>query len=411
MDSSHSRNRFLNNCIHKDRNIRRIIPIFVVEKIVKPPAMLRIIAAFDSFKGSLTSREAGEAFRRGFIAECPDAEVEVLAIADGGEGMAEAICEGVGGVMVSKVVSDPLGRKVEARYALVNEGDTAVIAMSAASGLTLLSPEERNPLVASTYGTGELIADALERGCSKIIMGLGGSATNDCGVGMLRALGYRFYDVTGEELHDTISILERVESISTVNRHPLLMGVRFTAAVDVDNPLYGPMGAAHIFAPQKGASPNMVKRLDKALRHYAEVIDTESAEVAGTGAAGGMGYALYTMLGARMSPGIEIVLSLLDFERRVEGATLVVTGEGSIDAQTLHGKAPAGVLAAAQRKNVPVVALGGRVVGFDELQSGGFHEVYAITPDGQPTEVAMQRDTAIENMERAARSIARKFKM
>ena len=373
--------------------------------------MLRIIAAFDSFKGSLTSREAGEAFRRGFIAECPDAEVEVLAIADGGEGMAEAICEGVGGEMVSALVSDPLGRKIEARYALINDGDTAVIAMSAASGLTLLSPEERNPLVASTYGTGELVVDALERGCSKIIIGLGGSATNDCGVGMLRALGYRFYDSAGEELCDTISILECVESISTVNRHPLLMGVRFTAAVDVDNPLYGPMGAAHIFAPQKGASPNMVKRLDKALRHYAEVIDTESAEVAGTGAAGGMGYALYTMLGARMRPGIEIVLSLLDFESRVEGATLVVTGEGSIDAQTLHGKAPAGVLAAAQRKNVPVVALGGRVEAVAELLAGGFHDVKTITPIGQPTEVAMQRDTAIENMERAASSIARKFKM
>ncbi|MBQ2239442.1 MAG: glycerate kinase [Alistipes sp.] len=368
--------------------------------------MLRIIAAFDSFKGSLTSREAGEAFRRGFMAERPDAEVEVLAIADGGEGMAEAISEGVGGVMVSKQVSDPLGRRVEAHYALINEGDTAVIAMSSASGLTLLSPDERNPLIASTYGTGELIVDALERGCSKIIMGLGGSATNDCGVGMLRALGYRFYDSTGEELTETISILERVESISTAQRNPLLMGVRFTAAVDVDNPLYGPMGAAHIFAPQKGASPEVVERLDRALRHYAEVVDKESAEVAGTGAAGGMGYALHTMLGACMCPGIEIVLTLLDFERRAEGAALVVTGEGSIDAQTLHGKAPAGVLRAAQRLSIPVVALGGRVEGIEELLAGGFSEVHAITPFGQLTEVAMQRATAIENMERTARAIA-----
>ena len=371
--------------------------------------MLRIIAAFDSFKGSLTSREAGEAFRRGFMAERPDAEVEVLAIADGGEGMAEAICEGVGGVMVSKVVSDPLGRKIEARYALINEGDTAVIAMSAASGLTLLSPDERNPLIASTYGAGELIVDALERGCSKIIMGLGGSATNDCGTGMLRALGYRFYDSTGEELTDTISILERVESISTAERNPLLMGVRFTAAVDVDNPLYGPTGAAHIFAPQKGASSEEVERLDKALRHYAEVVDKESAEVAGTGAAGGMGYALYTMLGARMRPGIEIVLSLLDFERRAEDAVLVVTGEGSIDAQTLHGKAPAGVLRAAQRMNIPVVALGGRVECESALLAGGFHAVRAITPHDQPTDVAMQRETAIANMERAACELARQI--
>ena len=371
--------------------------------------MTRIIAAFDSFKGSLSSREAGEAFRRGFMAERPDAEVEVLSIADGGEGMAEAISEGVGGEMVSVVVSDPLGRKIEARYALINGGATAVIAMSSASGLTLLKPEERNPLIASTFGTGELIVDALERGCREIIMGLGGSATNDCGVGMLRALGYRFYDAAGEELCDTISILERVESISTTERHPLLMGVKFTAAVDVDNPLYGAQGAAHIFAPQKGASPEMVERLDRALCHYAEVVDADAAEVAGAGAAGGMGYALHTMLGARMRPGIEIVLALLDFERRAQGVSLVVTGEGSIDAQTLHGKAPAGVLAAAQRLGIPVVALGGRVECESALLAGGFHAVRAITPHDQPTDVAMQRETAIANMESAARELARQI--
>ena len=368
--------------------------------------MTRIIAAFDSFKGSLTSREAGEAFRRGFTSECPDAEVEVLAIADGGEGMAEAICEGVGGEMVSALVSDPLGRKIEARYTLVNDGDTAVIAMSAASGITLLKTEERNPLIASTYGTGELILDALERGCSKIIMGLGGSATNDCGVGMLRALGYRFYDSAGEELTDTISILERAESISTAERHPLLIGTKFTAAVDVNNPLYGPMGAAHIFALQKGATPEVVERLDKALRHYAEVVDADSAEVAGTGAAGGMGYTLYTMLGAHMRPGIEIVLSLLDFEQRAKSADLIVTGEGSIDAQTLHGKAPAGVLAAAQHLGIPTIALGGRVECIEELLAGGFHAVHAITPHSQPLSEAMQCDVATQNMERAARQIA-----
>ena len=381
----------------------------MVEKILCYATMIRIIAAFDSFKGSLTSREAGEAFRRGFMAERPDAEVEVLAIADGGEGMAEAISEGMGGEMVSVVVSDPLGRKIEARYALINEGATAVIAMSSASGLTLLKPEERNPLIASTFGTGELIVDALERGCREIIMGLGGSATNDCGVGMLRAIGYRFYDAAGEELCDTISILERVESISTTERHPLLMGVKFTAAVDVDNPLYGPQGAAHIFAPQKGASPEMVKRLDRALCHFAEVVDADAAEVAGAGAAGGMGYALHTMLGARMRPGIEIVLALLDFERRAQGASLVVTGEGSIDAQTLHGKAPAGVLAAAQRLGIPVVALGGRVECEGALLAGGFHAVRAITPHDQPTDVAMQRETAIANMESAARELARQI--
>lgn len=368
--------------------------------------MQRIIAAFDSFKGSLTSREAGEAFRRGFMEVNPDSEVIVLPIADGGEGMAEAIYEGVGGEVVSAVVSDPLGREIEASYVLIDDGNTAVIAMSSASGLTLLSPEERNPLVASTYGTGELIIDALKRGCRKIIMGLGGSATNDGGVGMLRALGYRFYDSAGEELCDTISILERVDSISTAERHPLLMGVRFTAAVDVDNTLCGDKGAAHIFAPQKGATPAMVERLDRALRHYADVIDENGAEVAGAGAAGGMGYALYVMLGARMCPGIEIVLSLLNFDGIAKGCSLVVTGEGSIDAQTLHGKAPAGVLAAAQRLDIPVVALGGRVEGVNALLAGGFSDVRAITPRGQTLAEAMQRSVAMQNMERAARKLA-----
>ena len=368
--------------------------------------MLRIIAAFDSFKGSLTSREAGEAFRSGFIEVHPDAEVVILPIADGGEGMAEAICEGMGGEMVSAIVSDPLCRKIEARYAVVNDGYTAVIAMSAASGLTLLTPQERNPLIASTYGTGELILDAARRGCREIVVGLGGSATNDGGAGMLRALGYRFYDSAGEELCDTISILEHLHSISTAELTTLLDGVSLTVAVDVDNPLFGEHGAAEVFARQKGANEEMVVRLDCALRHYADVIDGASAEVAGTGAAGGMGYAFRAVLGAELRSGIDIVLSLVKFDDIVQGAHMVVTGEGSIDAQTLHGKAPAGVLRAARRHNIPVVALGGRVEGVDALLAGGFREVRAITPAGQPLVEAMQRDVAMENMYNTACALA-----
>ena len=368
--------------------------------------MLRIIAAFDSFKGSLTSREAGEAFRSGFIEVHPDAEVVILPIADGGEGMAEAICEGMGGEMVSAIVSDPLCRKIEARYAVVNDGYTAVIAMSAASGLTLLTPQERNPLIASTYGTGELILDAARRGCREIVVGLGGSATNDGGAGMLRALGYRFYDSAGEELCDTISILEHLHSISTAELTTLLDGVSLTVAVDVDNPLFGEHGAAEVFARQKGANEEMVVRLDCALRHYADVIDGASAEVAGTGAAGGMGYAFRAVLGAELRSGIDIVLSFVKFDDIVQGAHMVVTGEGSIDAQTLHGKAPAGVLRAARRHNIPVVALGGRVEGVDALLAGGFREVRAITPAGQPLAEAMQRDVAMENMYNTACALA-----
>ena len=368
--------------------------------------MTRIIAAFDSFKGSLTSREAGEAFRCGFLEGHPDAEVVILPIADGGEGMAEAISEGVGGEMVTAVVSDPLSRKIEARYAIVNDGYTAVIAMSAASGLTLLKPEERNPLITSTYGTGELLLDAARRGCKEIVVGLGGSATNDGGSGMLSALGYRFYDSAGVELCDTISILERVHALSAEQRNPLLDGVRLIVAVDVDNPLCGKYGAAEVFARQKGADDAMVARLDSALRHYAEVVDADAADVAGAGAAGGMGYAFRAVLGAELRPGIEIVLSLVRFEDIARGADMVVTGEGSIDEQTLHGKAPAGVLRAAQNLGIPVVALGGRVEGVEALLAGGFSDVRAIAPTSMPLAEAMQRDVAMLNMRCAARRVA-----
>ena len=248
--------------------------------------------------------------------------------------------------------------------------------------------------------------DAARRGCREIVVGLGGSATNDGGAGMLRALGYRFYDSAGEELCDTISILEHLHSISTAELTTLLDGVSLTVAVDVDNPLCGEHGAAEVFARQKGANEERVVRLDCALRHYADVIDGASAEVAGTGAAGGMGYAFRAVLGAELRSGIDIVLSLVKFDDIVQGAHMVVTGEGSIDAQTLHGKAPAGVLRAARRHNIPVVALGGRVENIDALLEGGFSDVRAITPASQPLTEAMQRDVAMENMYNTACALA-----
>lgn len=223
---------------------------------------------------------------------------------------------------------------------------------------------------------------------------------------MLRALGYRFYDVDGEELGDTISILERVHALSADERNPLLDGVRLIVAVDVDNPLCGKSGAAEVFARQKGADDAMVARLDSALRHYAEVVDADAADVAGAGAAGGMGYAFRAVLGAELRPGIDIVLSLVRFDDVAHGADMVITGEGSIDAQTLHGKAPAGVLRAAQSLGIPVVALGGRVEGVEALLAGGFSDVRAIAPASMPLAKAMQRDVAMLNMRRAARRVA-----
>lgn len=364
--------------------------------------MARIIAAFDSFKGSLTSREAGEAFRRGVLRVMPEADVRVLSIADGGEGMAEAVYDSIGGEIVTTTVSDPIGRAIEASYLIAANGTTAVVAMSAASGLTLLSPEELNPLITSTYGTGELILDAARRGCKHIIVGLGGSATNDGGSGMLHALGYRFYDTNNQELTSTIDILEHVAHISTKGRSYLLNGIHLTAAVDVDNPLYGECGAAHVFAHQKGADSSMIVRLDTALRHYAEVVDMDGAMVAGAGAAGGLGYALHSLLGAEIRSGIDVVLTLLDFDNVARDADIIVTGEGALDSQSLHGKAPMGVLRHAQQLGIPVIAIGGKVSNSEELTKAGFSRVYAITPEGQPLEEAMQCEVATKNIERLA---------
>lgn len=368
--------------------------------------MRRIVAAFDSFKGSLTSLEAGEAFGRGVRDVMPDAEVRVLAIADGGEGMAEAVAASVGGEWLSAMVSDPLGRRREAGYVVVNNGCTAVVAMSAASGLTRLEESERDPLRATTYGTGELILDAIRRGCREVVVGLGGSATNDGGAGMLRALGYRFYDARGEELTASIDILERVAVMSTAGRSPLLDGVRITAAVDVDSPLYGPLGAAHLFARQKGADDALVERLDRALRHFAEVVDACGADVAGAGAAGGVGYALRSVLGAELRSGIDIVLGLVGFDTVACDAMLVATGEGSLDSQTLRGKAPYGVLRASRRMGVRCIAVGGRVSDEEQLLDGGFAAIYEATPRTMPLSEAMRKSTSIENLRAVGRRVA-----
>lgn len=368
--------------------------------------MRRIVAAFDSFKGSLTSLEAGEAFRCGIVDVCPDADVKVLAIADGGEGMAEAVKECVGGEWVVANVHDPLGRSIEARYVVINDGHTAVMAMSAASGLTLLAADELNPLYASTYGTGELILDAIGRGCSEVIVGLGGSATNDGGAGMLRALGYRFYDDCGRELTATIGILERVSRVSAEERSDLLNGVRLRVAADVDSPLYGPMGASHVFARQKGADDNVIERMDRAMQHYANVVDKEKASWAGAGAAGGMGYAFMSLLGAEMRSGIDVILSLVDFDAVASEAQLIATGEGSVDYQTLRGKAPHGVLTASMRLGIPCVVVGGRVSDETELISGGFSAVYEVTPRTMPLSVAMQKSVAMSNVRAVGRRVA-----
>lgn len=375
---------------------------------------MKIVAASDSFKGSLTSAEVADSIERGVYDADPFAEVVKVAVGDGGEGTMDALLETMGGRKIRLYVQDPLGRSHEAEYAVLNDGLTAVVEMSSASGLTLLSPEERNPMRTSTYGTGQMIADALDRGCRRFLIGIGGSATNDGGMGMLCALGYRFLDAEDNELLGTGASLADVFSIDDSG---VLHGVHdseFIVACDVDSPLYGPKGAAYVFAPQKGADPEMVRSLDEGLRHYAEVVSSSAATVPGAGAAGGLGYAFVTFLGARLRRGADMVLDALCFDKIIEGADLVITGEGRLDSQTLAGKTPYAVLQRACKQGIPVIAVAGSVASDDEAicylsgnQSDecGFRGIYQVTPSGMPLSDAMLPSIAAANIRRTVSSV------
>lgn len=375
---------------------------------------MKIVAASDSFKGSLTSAEVADSIEKGVYDADPFAEVVKVAVGDGGEGTMDALIETMGGRRVSVEVSDPLRRPCKAEYAVLDDGLTAVVEMSSASGLTLLSPEERNPMRTSTYGTGQMIADALDRGCRRFLIGIGGSATNDGGMGMLCALGYRFLDAEDNELPGTGASLADVFSIDDSG---VLHGVHdseFIVACDVDSPLYGPKGAAYVFAPQKGADPEMVRSLDEGLRHYAEVVSSSAATVPGAGAAGGLGYAFVTFLGARLRRGADMVLDALCFDKIIEGADLVITGEGRLDSQTLAGKTPYAVLQRACKQGIPVIAVAGSVASDDEAicylsgnQSDecGFRGIYQVTPSGMPLSDAMLPSIAAANIRRTVSSV------
>ena len=372
--------------------------------------MKRITIAVDSFKGSLSSREVADAFEAGFRTRIPDCEVRKVSIADGGEGTVDALVETLNGDYVEARVADPLGRPIVARYGVIDGGTTAVMEMSAASGLPLIAPEERNPLLTSTYGTGEMIVHAMERGCRKFLVGIGGSATNDGGTGMLRALGFRFLDAEGRELVGGGEILERIAEIDSSNARKELSECEFVVACDVTNPLYGPEGAAYVFAPQKGADAAMVKRLDQGLRTYARAIERYNGvqvdQIAGAGAAGGLGGGFKALLGARLERGIDMVLNAMQFDKIIAGSDLVITGEGRIDRQTTMGKAPSGVLREATAQGIPTIAIGGAVQVCDELEHSGFAAVLPIVAGPVMLEVAMQREVAIANVRRTATQIA-----
>ena len=377
--------------------------------------MKKITVAIDSFKGSLSSHEVACAFERGFRREFPQVEMRKVSVADGGEGTVEALVQTLGGEEVRIVASDPLMRGVEVCYGIVDGGRTAVMEMSAASGLPLLAPEERNPLKTTTYGTGEMIADALARGCRKFLVGIGGSATNDAGVGMLRALGFRFLDAEGQELVGGGEILDKIATIDDSGALEALHEVEFVVACDVTNPLYGPEGAAYVFAPQKGADAAMVEQLDGGLRNFAEVVKRYNGEdvasLQGAGAAGGLGGGFKALLGARLERGIEMVLSAMRFDDIIAGSDLVVTGEGRLDSQTVMGKTPSGVLRAACKQGIPCIAIGGAIEYCKELAESDFAALFPVVSGPVSLERAMQRDVAEANVERTATQIAKMLKI
>lgn len=369
---------------------------------------MKIVVASDSFKGSLSSTEVATAAARGIKSVCPDCEAVAVSVADGGEGTVDAVVEALGGKIVTATVNDPLGRPILVCYGVV--GKMAVIEIAAASGLTLLTDEERNPWLTSTYGTGEIIMDAVKRGCRDFLVGLGGSATNDACMGMLQALGFRFYDIDDQEIIDGCGgRLQDVARIDDIGVMDAVRQCRFTVACDVDTPFCGSEGAAYVFAPQKGADMEMVARLDLGMVSFAKVIEKmygiDVTSMAGAGAAGGMGGGFYAFLNATLKRGVDMVLDAIDFDSIIRGADLVITGEGKIDYQTVKGKTAAGVLARAKAQDIPVVAIAGRVEMCDSVAQMGFAGVYPIMENEVPLAVAMQPDFAAANVEKTIKKI------
>lgn len=356
--------------------------------------MKKIVVASDSFKGSVSSIVVAEHIEQGIKSVFPACEVKKTYIADGGEGTVEALVTSLKGSYVQVGVHDPLMRPVSARYGLIEDGKTAVMEMASASGLPLLKPEERNPLKTTTYGTGEMIIDALQHGCRKILMGIGGSATNDAGVGMLSALGYRFLDKDGNELKGGGEILPHIVHIDDIHIPEELNNVEIIVACDVNNPFSGPDGAAYVYALQKGADSGMVEELDQGLKHFAGIIKSyngiDMELIPGAGAAGGLGGGFAAILGAKLVSGIRMVLDTIRFQEIIRNADLIITGEGKLDMQTAMGKAPRGVLDVAALQGIPVIAIGGSIEDAEILNKQGFAGVFSIQPGPVTLEKAME---------------------
>lgn len=364
--------------------------------------MKKIIIAPDSFKGSLTSIEVANAIEEGIKNVITNCEIVKLPIADGGEGTMDTLVSALKGKKIKIKAHDPLMRPIKVEYGLVQNGKTAVIEMAIANGLTLLDIAEQNPSATTTFGTGEIIKDALKRGCHSFLIGIGGSATNDAGTGMLKALGYRFIDKNGKETDGTGNSLSKITKIDESRVMPELKEAQFTIACDVNNPFSGPNGAAYVYAPQKGASEQMVKELDEGMESFRQLIEKVKGlnlnTIPGTGAAGGLGGGFVAFLNAELKPGIEMVLQAIDFDKHLLNSDLVITAEGKLDKQTAMGKAASGILDAASQKKIPVIAIGGTVEDKEVLLKRGFSSLFSTTPSTMPLQEAMQKDIAKRNI-------------
>ena len=386
------------------------------DNAVRMESRMKTVIAIDSFKGSMTSMEAGNAAAAGVKAVFPDAEIVVRPLADGGEGTVEALTTGMGGRMETALVSDPLGRKISASYGILEKNKTAVIEMAAAAGLPLLSKEERNPLHTTTYGVGELIRDAIRKGCRHFIVGIGGSATNDGGVGMLSALGFEFLDKSGQPVRNGAAGLADLAEIRSGHVLPVLKECTFRVACDVENSLCGELGCSSVFGPQKGADEKSIRQMDQWLFSYAQLTKEHFLQAdencPGAGAAGGLGFAFRAFLRGKLEPGINIVLEEIGIETAIKDADIVITGEGCLDGQTVMGKAPIGIARLAKKYGKPVIAFSGAVTeDAAACNQAGIDAFFPILRQVTTLEAAMSPATAIRNMTAAVEQTFRLLKM
>lgn len=372
---------------------------------------MKVVIAIDSFKGSLSSLEAGMAIREGILKAC-EAEIIIKPLADGGEGTVDALLFGMDKGKITLDATGPLGNKITCSYGILEDGKTAIIEIAQAAGIKLVPKQRLNPLYTTTYGVGEMINDAIERGCRNFIIGIGGSATNDAGVGMLMALGYEFYNIDGNPVKPIGNDLSQIASIVTDNALNKLSECSFRIACDVNSPFYGPKGAAYVFAPQKGASAQIVEILDTGLRSFSELVKKVSskdiANLPGTGAAGGLGYAFLAFLNAKLESGIDIILEEICLENDIKDCDFVITGEGKLDYQTTMGKAPIGVAKLAKRHGKKVIAFAGGVTeDAYKCNQKGIDAFFSILRLPMTLDAAMDQQTTRDNLMATAEQVFR----